>query len=236
MTKKTFRFLMVLLLALGLATAQTNCSKKRLRKNFSKIKKKYGKKIKSLEGKYKKLEKKYAKQLKGKKTKAKPKTGKKGNRPVKVKTARIDEPKRKGKGKGKGDKKGGRKGTAKPKTDEAIIFVSDMEKGLAEAKKRGRDVLVIVSIKPCPPCQAMKDSVYPNPSVQAKLTDYVVVTDDYTAGTGDNDTVYLGSYGSNLAEGGVYYTPTFGVFKANGQFVKKTSGGMDAATFGKWLD
>lgn len=176
------------------------------------------KQLKSLEKKYgkelKKLEKKYAKLLKGKKSKKKAKKAPKKAKPQVAEKSASGSKSKKGK---------------------KLIFTDDFEKGLELAQKHNRKVLVLVSLKSCPPCQAMKKSVYPQPKIKRAFRGYVVVTDPYTSGTGKSDEAYFGAAYSDLTENGYYYTPTFGVYDKQGKFIKKQSGGMNTATFAKFL-
>jgi thiol:disulfide interchange protein len=59
-----------------------------------------------------------------------------------------------------------------------IKWVSQLDRGLAEAKKEGKPVMIDFMAVWCPPCKAMEDSTFNDPAVVKKASAFVPVRID----------------------------------------------------------
>lgn len=98
-------------------------------------------------------------------------------------------------------------------------WVSGFDKGIAEAKKKGRPMLVMFSASWCAPCKMMIAQVFPDPNVKAALKDMVPVYVDSEVEV------------ERATENAIQAYPTFVCFSADGSVVSSRVGGGDVSKF-----
>lgn len=106
---------------------------------------------------------------------------------------------------------------------------SDWDKGLEQAEKTGKPMLVLFTADWCPPCQQMKKDVLSDPEVATRLrNEFTLVKVDLTEPGSPNQ--------QTAATYGVRGIPTLIRFNAQGEQVSRLSGGVPKDTLLPWLD
>jgi thiol:disulfide interchange protein len=114
-------------------------------------------------------------------------------------------------------------GTTAPAS--SIVWRTDLDAALAEARSANKRVLVDFSADWCPPCQAMKHDVWPHPAVaEAISAGYVPVLVD-----ADRDTVLADRYQ-------VSSIPTVLLLDTDGRVVKRNDGFLSRSGMLRLLD
>ncbi|MCP5556583.1 MAG: thioredoxin family protein [Verrucomicrobiaceae bacterium] len=119
----------------------------------------------------------------------------------------------------------------------APAFAKDFPKGspkfehsfrsvMSDAKKSGKPVIVVFSASWCPPCQAMKNDVYPSAEVQA-------LHDKFEWAYLDVDDRSNKKVAAEFGVGGI---PHVQFLSADGKPIDKQVGSSSAASFAKTLE
>jgi thioredoxin-like negative regulator of GroEL len=109
---------------------------------------------------------------------------------------------------------------AEPET----AWTTDFDKTLHRAAQSGRPLLLDFSANRCGPCQMMARTTLQDSNVVQKLDSFLKMKVDIDANAA-------------LAERfGVHAVPTFVVVNGDGEELDRTTGAMDAANFGGWLN
>ncbi len=103
--------------------------------------------------------------------------------------------------------------------DLPTYWVSGFEKGIAEAKKLNRPILVMFSASWCAPCKMMIAQVFPDEKVKAALKGMVPVYVDSEVEV------------ERAMENGIQAYPTFVCFSTDGTAVTSRVGGGDVSKF-----
>lgn len=104
-------------------------------------------------------------------------------------------------------------------------FVGDLQTALKQAKESNKPVVAVFSASWCPPCQMMKQKVYPSDAVKAYHDQFIWAYIDVEE---DQNAKDVRSYGVNVI-------PHFYFLNADGKTIDQQIGGSNADDFVKKL-
>jgi thiol:disulfide interchange protein len=109
----------------------------------------------------------------------------------------------------------------KPRRSEqhGIKWTYDVDKGLAQAKKEGKPVMIDFMAEWCPPCKAMEDSTFSDSAVVGKAAAFVPVRIDI-----DKQREVAAKYGALARKYGGIGIPNILFLSANGETLKHIVG------------
>jgi thioredoxin 1 len=106
-----------------------------------------------------------------------------------------------------------------------VNFLHDYDEAVALAKKENKPLMVVFSATWCPPCQTMKKEVYPSPTVQSELKDWVCVYLDV-----DEE-----KNRKSATQHNVKGIPHIQLLSAKEEALNKQVGSTSVEKFAKWL-